>query len=573
MFENRPAFVVPLLYFLLLATVALSGYHLFFWDRVYPGVSVAGAELSGKTRQQAAQQLTTLAVPALVVFSDNPRFEVNFGNLGVTYDAAGSALAAWQVGRQGGVRHSLAQKIFALTHTVDLALVATIPDESIENATDNISQEINLPPTEPSVSIEKGQVVVNKGKDGIEVDREVLRQKIRQAIVQAKHDAIPIPLVKTKTQISDQEAETIAQHASKLIGKKLELKLEHQRFVYSDRDLVSLLAASGLNTKVDGLVTDIKTALDRPPQDARFVFQEGRVKEFTPAKDGLETDTQSLKTEITQAVSQLAGSDKKLLSLPIPVKRTKPVVSIGEVNSLGIQEVVGRGSSRFAGSIPSRIHNIVLAAAKLNGILLPPGETLSFNQALGDVSAYTGYQQAYVIKDGKTILGDGGGVCQVSTTIFRAALAAGLPILERRAHSYRVGYYEQDSRPGLDATVYSPTTDLKIKNDTPGHVLIQTSVDRKTATLVFELYGTADGRVSQILPPRVWDIVPAPPPLYQDDPGLSPGTTKQTDWAAPGSKAAFDYRVVRAGEVLQNRTFYSNYRPWQAVYLRGIAAQ
>jgi vancomycin resistance protein YoaR len=188
---------------------------------------------------------------------------------------------------------------------------------------------------------------------------------------------------------------------------------------------------------------------------------------------------------------------------------------------------------------------------------------------LGDVSVYTGYQQAYIIKGGQTVLGDGGGVCQVSTTFFRAALDAGLPIIERHPHAYRVSYYEQNSKPGFDATVYSPSVDLKVKNDTPAYILIQTKTDIKNATLTFELYGTSDGRVATVSSPYIWDVTPAPPALYIDDPTLPAGQIKQIDFAAAGAKTSFDYKVTRGEEILQQKTFYSNYRPWQARYLRG----
>jgi vancomycin resistance protein YoaR len=236
---------------------------------------------------------------------------------------------------------------------------------------------------------------------------------------------------------------------------------------------------------------------------------------------------------------------------------------------MGIKELIGRGSSRFRGSISSRIHNIALASSRFNGVLVKPGEIFSFNKALGDVSIYTGYKEAYIIKDGKTVLGDGGGVCQVSTTFFRAILSAGLPVVERRAHAYRVGYYEQDSSVGFDATVYDPSPDLKFKNDTPGHLLIQTYVNTRAATLVFEIYGTSDSRIASTTKPVVTDIVSPPEDLYVDDPTLPIGSVKQIDWKAWGAKAWFTYKVTRDKETIYQKTFYSNYRPWQAIYLRG----
>jgi len=231
--------------------------------------------------------------------------------------------------------------------------------------------------------------------------------------------------------------------------------------------------------------------------------------------------------------------------------------------------LLGRGQSTFWGSIASRIHNIQITTEKIQGLLIKPGESFSFNQAVGDISKETGYQTAYVIRNGRTELGDGGGVCQVSTTLFRAILQAGLNITERRAHSYRVGYYEQGSALGLDATVYAPHPDLSFINDTDHHLLIQTQFQADQHQLIIEFYGTSDGRQASLSKTRVWDQSPPPEPVYVDDPSLPLGTTKQIDWAAWGAKAAFDWQVTRQSEVLQDKTFYSTYQPWQAVYLRG----
>jgi len=166
-------------------------------------------------------------------------------------------------------------------------------------------------------------------------------------------------------------------------------------------------------------------------------------------------------------------------------------------------------------------------------------------------------------------LGDGGGVCQVSTTLFRAALNAGLPIVERKAHSYRVHYYEEDLGPGFDATVFLPSADLKFVNDTANHILIQTKVDPKTFSMKYEIYGTNDGRVATVSAAKIYSQSAPLPTIYQDDPTLPSGTKKQVDWSAWGAKVSFDYKVTRGGEILQDRTFFSTYQPWAAVYLVG----
>ncbi len=326
--------------------------------------------------------------------------------------------------------------------------------------------------------------------------------------------------------------------------------------------------------QVDDALYTLSAHIDIPVQEALFQFEKGRVTAFRASRDGRAVHREEARMRFDEAVRALPHAPIYQIVINLPVYTIQPSATTEKANSFGIKELIGRGYSEFQGSIPGRIHNVALAASRINGVLIPPGETFSFNDAIGDISAATGYQSAYIIKEGRTVLGDGGGVCQVSSTMFRAALNAGLPIAERQAHAYRVHYYEEGGfKPGLDATVFSPSVDLKIKNDTPAHILIQTKTDTKNFTLTFELYGTSDARSSEISNHIVWGQTPPPPALYQDDPTLKAGVVKQVDWAASGAKASFDYRVTRGNEVLQNTTFVSNFRPWQAVFLRGTATQ
>ncbi|OGH21652.1 MAG: hypothetical protein A2629_01970 [Candidatus Levybacteria bacterium RIFCSPHIGHO2_01_FULL_41_15] len=311
-------------------------------------------------------------------------------------------------------------------------------------------------------------------------------------------------------------------------------------------------------------------AVKKDPIDSLFTFTNGRVTEFKPSRQGQKVDIEELKGQINSKILSVVNSQKpQEITINIPIKVIEPKITTEKANNLGISELVGQGSSLFQGSIQGRIHNITLAAARLNGLLVAPSETFSFNKALGDVSAFTGYQQAYIIKDGKTILGDGGGVCQVSTTLFRAILNAGLPVIERNPHSYRVGYYEQDSPPGLDATVYAPSVDLKFKNDTENYILIQAFVNPNILGLTFELYGTKDTRVVTLGKPVITSRTPAPADLYQDDPTLAKGQIKQVDFSAPGAQVYFTRQVVKDGKTIISDKFSSSYRPWQAVFLRG----
>jgi vancomycin resistance protein YoaR len=296
----------------------------------------------------------------------------------------------------------------------------------------------------------------------------------------------------------------------------------------------------------------------------------GKVIAFKPSEEGKTVNTAKIKENLILQLERIFSEQKsQRVTIPITIETILPKITTDKANNLGIKELIGKGTSFFYHSIQNRIFNIALAASKINGALIAPNEIFSFNKVLGDVSAFTGYQQAYVIQNGKTVLGDGGGVCQISTTLFRALLDAGLPITERQAHAYRVGYYEQNGPPGLDATVYAPSVDLKFKNDTNNYILVQTQVDPQLQQLSVFLYGTLDGRSVTLTKPITSNRTPAPPDLYQDDPTLPKGVIRQIDFSAEGSRVSFTREVTKNGVKIISEKFTSNYAPWRSVFLRG----
>lgn len=323
-------------------------------------------------------------------------------------------------------------------------------------------------------------------------------------------------------------------------------------------------------SKLLNILQPIAKKIQKQPVDAIFNTVNNKVTTFKLSENGQALDNQVLNEKISSySLNILNSRIPQVITIQIPIKIIEPNITTEKVNKLGIKELIGTGNSLFFHSIPGRIFNISLAANRLSGILVAPGETFSFDQALGDISAFSGYKQAYVIQNGRTVLGDGGGVCQVSTTLFRAMLDAGLPIIERHAHAYRVGYYEENSPPGIDATIFSPSVDLKFKNDTGNYILIQSQVDLDNLSLTFNLYGTKDGRQVVQTIPVISNQTPPPPDMYQDDPTLPKGEVKQTDFAAWGANVSFSRTVSKNGKTILSDTFVSNYQPWQAIYLRG----
>jgi len=354
------------------------------------------------------------------------------------------------------------------------------------------------------------------------------------------------------------------------IGRSTDLISNASLLFQSYIDNVRLPASYTYNDAVLlSLIQPMVKQINVSPINASFSFDGSRVKTFTLSQNGTRVNVNTLKQQIAMSIPSLLASKQQLLTFTLPVDTVKPQITTESVNNYGIKELVASGTSLFAGSIPSRVFNVALAASRLNGTLVPPNTVFSFDQSVGDISSLSGYKQAYVIANGHTVLGDGGGVCQVSTTLFRALLNAGVPIVERHAHAYEVHYYTEDAPLGFDASIYSPIDDLKFKNDTGHYLLIQSVMDSANQRLTFNLYGTKDGRTVSLSQPVISNQTPAPPPLYQPDPDLPKGTLQQTDFAAPGATAVFTRTVTKNGKVIIADTFTSVYRPWQAVYLQG----
>ncbi|KKS04465.1 MAG: VanW family protein, partial [Candidatus Woesebacteria bacterium GW2011_GWE1_41_24] len=473
--------------------------------------------------------------------------------------------------RGGDIFNDFEKRIKLFFYPNNFNLVTSFDESMLKKIVSIIAGQISIDSVDPSISKVNGSILVNKGSAGKEVNQDKLISAIINNLAQNRKEEITVPVEDVDNTLNDTEAKDYASRAEKFFGKNISLKFEYDSVVLQDSDIFKILNPKGGydGEAIEDTLKTVAKTFERDPQNPKFVFENGKVTEFEPALDGIKIDTGQFETQLIRKLEDLEVSEEKSIELNVPTNKTPPEITTDKVNNLGINELIGRGTSTYYHSIPGRVHNISLATSRINGTLVKPGDSFSFNTALGDVSAFTGYQQAYIISGGKTILGDGGGVCQVSSTLFRALLNSGLPITERQAHAYRVSYYEQGSSPGLDATVYSPSPDLKFVNDTPGYILIEATADTKNYSLVFEIYGTSDGRVASITKPVVTGVVAPPEDLYQDDPSLPSGTIKQIDYKAWGAKVTFNYVVTRDGQEIINKTFLSNYKPWQAVYLRG----
>jgi vancomycin resistance protein YoaR len=309
----------------------------------------------------------------------------------------------------------------------------------------------------------------------------------------------------------------------------------------------------------------IHTDIDISPADAKFVIEGNRVVEFSESRDGFVINDDKVLTDVLAALGTANHS------IVISAERTAPAVPTGSANDLGIREVLGVGYSSFAGSPSNRRANIRHGADKLNGLLIAPGETLSLLENLRPFTIADGYLPELVIKGDKIIPEIGGGLCQIGTTTFRAAMNSGLEIAERRNHSLVVSYYNDPSngQPGTDATIYDPSPDLKILNDTANYIMLVTTVDSATSELFFTFWGTSDGRAGSYTPPVVLSWTGYGATQETETTTLAPGV-RQCQSPHPGATTTFDYNIVMPDGSVKTREFYSSYRSLPTICLVGV---
>ncbi len=575
-------FSMGILLMVFLSTVFFVIFQVNFYRKIYPGVKINDLSLEGKTHKQAEiilkDYLQSQQFEKITFRYEEKIFTISSKEIQLTYSPEKTAEKAYLWGRSSNLLDNSKKQLLSLKREVQLGFSYELDNSLLEEKINIITAQIETPAIPPVITVDKTKeekIRIEKGKSGIAVDKQQLNQIIENQLAFFKQETIDVPIKIIFPPISDEKIQQTQKRAEKLLGKTIIILSDENEWRLTDEEIINFLSFNNDvdEDKVAVWVSQLAKTINQPAQNALFNFQNEKVVEFKAAKRGEELDQEKTIDLIKKSIVGLEKEENKEAQVHLPIVFTEPKIKTEEVNNLGIKELIGEGSSYFRGSISSRIFNIELASSRFNGILIPPGETFSFNNILGEVSQVTGFKQAYIIKDGKTVLGDGGGVCQVSTTLFRAALNAGLPIEERQAHAYRVSYYEQNSAVGLDATVFEPTVDLKFKNNTSGYVLIQNIFNRSQMKLTFQLYGTSDGRQVTISPSKIWDQTPPPPDLYQDDPSLPVGVIKQIDWKAWGAKASFGYKVVRNEEVLEDTTFYSFYKPWQAIFLKGTGGQ
>ncbi|OGC56837.1 hypothetical protein A3H26_01210 [candidate division WWE3 bacterium RIFCSPLOWO2_12_FULL_36_10] len=547
-------------------------YHIYFAKRIIPGVAIGKVKVGGLAYDSALlvlQNADKNTIKKLTVSYKDKKYPFDASDIKLHYDLNSSIRRAFEVGRTGNFITDSKDKLAGFYKTVSVKAFYTYSDASLNNYFSQIKGELNVDPQTAKFVIGENGLFVTESVNGIGVEDQKLFDFVVSSIDNLDFKDYEVPIAEVKSEFSRKDLELVYSQVQKIIFNPLKLVLSDKSFQLNPEKLLSFISVVEDKDKIaltlnkanfEAYLDELSQEINELPRGEVTKLDGDKVVGFKVLKNGRELSIKKFTEDFKKAFFD---------SIPQIGVAVDEINEVGDPSKYGIYALLGKGVSKFEGSAPGRIHNLSLAAQRTHGVLVPPGKVYSFNNSVGEISGATGYDSAYIISNGRTILGEGGGVCQTSTTLFRAVLNSGLPVVMRYPHAYRVHYYEIESPVGLDASVYQPSLDFQFKNDTPNYVLVQSSVNEANKSLEFDLYGTPDGRKVEISTPVVSNQIAPPAALYKDDPTLAKGVTKQIDFSAWGATVSFNRKVTKAGKVLYDDTFSSRYQPWQAIFLVG----
>ncbi len=544
--------------------------------RFLPSTMVEGVDVSDLTPPEAAVMFDNrwrdyLANP--VVFRAPDRdWRPSASDIGIKVDYLNSLRKAYVWGRRGGIIQRTREQTQAAASARNWPITFEFDQAKLRTYLKSVALMYFQPFNDAEVALQGEDLRFREARSGVELDWQAALPLVNAPGPEAGIQEIEILLVQTIPTFTTGAARQLVSEVERLAEIPLVLEFEGAGWFIPQAQLRQSISIDNSGdtpvatidrSRLQPLFDEIDNTLGFEAIDGKLIYdpETKRVTEFQPWSDGRGLDHRSLFDRVLLA----ARTGQPRVEIPIvgrPATRSTP-----DSEDLGISELLAAGDSLFINSAGYRITNINNGAGLLHGSVIMPGEIFSFNEYLGPIEHDRGFVDGLVIIDDSTEDAIGGGICQVSTTMFRAAFWAGLPILERHKHLYRVRYYEQGGYPiGFDASIWQPSLDVKFLNDTDGAIMVQTLFDRRRQSLRFELWGKPTGRTVEVSDHQLTDWVEPPPDQWVIDPEEEEGFKEQTEWAVGGVFATLKRRVMVGDEIHLEDAFYSSFTPWPNRY-------
>jgi vancomycin resistance protein YoaR len=433
--------------------------------------------------------------------------------IGATVNLEDSIAEAEQLGRGEDAASRLAFTGEILRADQVVPLRTRIDQQVLNSWFDKVDRDIDQPAINAQIVVSGTEVSVSPDANGIIVDREAATEQILGALSSLQPVDVELPTQVDTPEILASDLEQVKAQVQEGLSTPVRVQFENQTWRIEGMTLTAYVSVetvvengspvARLSLDTERLAADLRTQfvpeVNRDPVNARVGWNDNLgLVALDPSETGVTLKASAFAEAV--AASFLGDHDR----VEVPVVITRPEIDDENLDALGIETRLGGGDSNFAGGAWQRDENIYVATNLLNGTLVPPGGTFSFNEAIGEITYEKGYQEAEVVVAEQIGRDVGGGVCQVSTTVFRAAIMAGMPIAEWQPHTYRLSNYERDGwGPGFDASILqnswqSPEEwpDLKFENYTDGWLLVEAWTSYPN--VVVNIYGTDDGRQVEI---------------------------------------------------------------------------
>ena len=521
------------------------------------GVTIDGIDVGGlqaKDARALLERRSAASARRQVVFvAGGKRFAIRPIELGVEPDWKAAIDAAQRQGDGFGPLRGF-KRLDVQVFGADVTPPIRVLNGALQYKLSLIAKDVNRAPRDAALVRTGLKISVVPARPGALLDRAAAARMVVRELAALDRTAtdVELPFVTRQPRVRAAALVRAAREARVAVSAPVRLELGRTRWLLTPRRLARLLElpADGRTAlKIGGAAAQdwlvrLGRRVEKPAKDATFSVDGSRVR-LVPARPGTRLDARRAADTVFAAALRRRA---ELRVAQLPVEESAAKLSTAAARAMHIRDLVSSFTTEYGG-IPNRIHNVQLVAHLVDDKLIAPGETFSFNKTTGERNAAKGFLEAPVIVNGELTTGLGGGVCQVSTTVFNAAFEAGLKITERTNHALYISHYPQ----GRDATV-----DLKFVNDTGNWLLLRTFVS--SSSLTVGLYGTPTHRkvVSTTSPLVVHGV---PPVKKTIDPTLKPGEKVVDDDGVPAMTTSVTRDVYAAdGTVLDHDVWYSSYR-------------
>ncbi|MDZ4169463.1 MAG: VanW family protein [Coriobacteriia bacterium] len=555
------------------------------WGRVHPGVTVAGVPIGGMKPDAAGLTLEAalpkqVEKPVVVVYGDDS-WDVPAEDIGLSFDYDRMVAQAMAVGREGGLFGLVGGRLSAWFGRRDLPALPVAEATRMGKVLAEIAKGTDVEPVDARVAITGTELAVKPSKAGRGLVHARTSAEILSAMVATDRQVAAV--VETlPPAVSDADAKAALEVGKAMIAGPVTVTYKGKEWRFDEDEVakwlafrrsdtplpdsedttqaagsltssapadVTLLAHISSEKAGKSVVPAVGAKIGRPAKSARFSTANGRVS-IIPSQAGIGPDLQALASELTSELP-MPASDR---TFELRTATAQPRITTADAEAMGIKERISRYTTTYDGGHTARVSNIHLLGDALDGKLIAPGATFSFNGSVGERTAAKGYTEANAIVNGKLVPQLGGGICQVGTTLFNAAFESGLPIVQRQNHSFYISHYPD----GRDATVSWGGPDIKFRNDTKHWVLVSVSYTGSSVTIA--LYGTDPGYDVEAQKGPWTNITPFPIEQVKD-PTMLKGTKSVEDKGINGRRITVTRTVYKDGQVVREDQFRSHYKP------------